>query len=71
MIEVSKANSSDPNITYNVDSVTTLETIGDESIDLIVSNYVIQDTPDYESAFKVRTKFTFLLISSNRHSQEY
>lgn len=56
MIEVSKANSTEDiysGIDYHVDSTSTLETIEDNSIDIILSNYVIQDAPDYEGAFQV------------------
>jgi 2-polyprenyl-3-methyl-5-hydroxy-6-metoxy-1,4-benzoquinol methylase len=42
MIEVSKANSANLEIDYHEDSVTTLQTIPDSSVDFIISNYVIQ-----------------------------
>lgn len=35
------------------DSITELKTIEDNSVDLIVSNYVLMDTPDLESVVKV------------------
>eukprot|EP01114_Cavostelium_apophysatum_P004566 TRINITY_DN1486_c0_g2_i1.p1 TRINITY_DN1486_c0_g2~~TRINITY_DN1486_c0_g2_i1.p1 ORF type:complete len:276 (+),score=55.11 TRINITY_DN1486_c0_g2_i1:158-985(+) len=35
---------------YRVDSVTCLETVGSESVDAIVSNYVLMDAPDLEGA---------------------
>jgi ubiquinone/menaquinone biosynthesis C-methylase UbiE len=35
------------------DSVTELKTIEDNSIDLIISNYVLMDTPDLDSVLKV------------------
>jgi hypothetical protein len=42
MIAVAKTNSSNFEIDYHEDSVTSLKTIEDDSVDFIVSNYVIQ-----------------------------
>jgi SAM-dependent methyltransferase len=40
-------------IEIHQDSVTELKTLKDNSIDLIVSNYVLMDTPDLDSVIKV------------------
>ena len=42
-------------IDARVDSITELRTIGDESVDLIVNNYVLMDTPFYQDAIQVWT----------------
>jgi len=39
-----------PQIDFRVDSCTGLHTIGDASFDLLISNYVLMDTPDLEGA---------------------
>ncbi len=39
-------------ITFNVDSASELRTIKDESMDLIISNYVLMDLPDLDGAVK-------------------
>jgi SAM-dependent methyltransferase len=39
-------------IDARVDSITELRTIGDESVDLIVNNYVLMDTPFYQDAIQ-------------------
>lgn len=40
-------------IEINQDSVTELKTIADRSIDIIISNYVLMDTPDLDGILKV------------------
>lgn len=50
MIAIAKA--TDPTGDFRVDSVSTLETFADEEFDMIVSNYVLMDTPDLEGAAK-------------------
>ena len=40
-------------IEIHQDSITELKTIEDHSIDLIISNYVVMDTPDLDSVIKV------------------
>lgn len=42
MIEVAQANDQTSACEYRVDSVTTLQTVSDATVDLIISNYVIQ-----------------------------
>lgn len=44
MIEIARAKS--PALDFRVDSCTSLSTIPDSSIDLVISNYVMMDTPD-------------------------
>ena len=46
-------------IEIHQDSVTELKTIKDHSIDLIISNYVLMDTPDLDSVIKVILLLTF------------
>jgi SAM-dependent methyltransferase len=46
MIEIARARN--PGIDFRVDSVSELSTAGDARFDLVVSNYVIMDTPDLE-----------------------
>ncbi|UJR16008.1 hypothetical protein I4U23_002923 [Adineta vaga] len=50
-------------ITINHDSVTELKSIEDNSIDLIIANYVLMDTPDLELVIKA---FERVLKSSGR-----
>jgi ubiquinone/menaquinone biosynthesis C-methylase UbiE len=53
MIQIARAKA--PEIDFRVESCSDLASIGDESIDVIVSNYVLMDTPDLEgtmSAFR-------------------
>lgn len=50
MIEIARAKS--PHIDFRVDSCTVLETIGDESVDLLVANYVLMDTPDLDGTLQ-------------------
>ena len=45
------------------DSITELKSIEDNSIDLIISNYVVMDTPDLDSVIKA---FNRVLKSSGR-----
>lgn len=40
-------------IVYAQDSITELKSIGDSTIDLIISNYVLMDTPELELVVKV------------------
>lgn len=40
-------------IEIHQDSVTELKTVKDQSIDLIITNYVLMDTPDLDSVIKV------------------
>ena len=40
-------------IEIHQDSVTELKTIADQSIDLIITNYVLMDTPDLDAVIKV------------------
>ena len=42
------------------DSVTELKSVKDNSIDLIISNYVLMDTPDLDSVIKVIDLFLYL-----------
>ena len=49
-------------IEIHQDSVTELKTIADHSIDLIISNYVIMDTPDLDSVVKVSLSFIHFYI---------
>ncbi len=44
MIEIAKADH--PALDFRVDSCSELRTVADASIDLVISNYVIMDTPD-------------------------
>ena len=46
------------------DSITELKTIEDNSIDLIVSNYVLMDTPHLDSVIKVNEFFFFFFFFS-------
>ena len=50
MIAIARA--TDPTGDFRVDSVSALETIADEEFDMIVSNYVLMDTPDLEGVVK-------------------
>ena len=50
MIKIAKTKYSQ--IDFRVDSCTTLETIDDESIDMVLSNYVFMDSPNLEGAVK-------------------
>lgn len=63
-------------IDARVDSITELRTIGDESVDLIVNNYVLMDTPFYQDAIQVWTLQphlcrSLLLTLACRRSIEY
>lgn len=40
-------------VQFNHDSITELKTVQDNSIDLIISNYVLMDTPDLDAVLKV------------------
>lgn len=46
MLEIARAKS--PDIDFRLDSCSTLGTVEDASIDVLVSNYVLMDTPDLE-----------------------
>ncbi len=46
------ATASYPAVTFRVDSVSELRTVGDAEIDVIVSNYVLMDTPDLGAALR-------------------
>lgn len=46
MVEIARAKSAD--IDFRVDSCCTLSTVDDASIDVLVSNYVLMDTPNLE-----------------------
>lgn len=48
MIAIARA--SYPGIAFRVDSVSELSTIGDGEVDVVVSNYVLMDTPELEEA---------------------
>jgi len=48
MIAIARAAS--PEIDFRVDSCSQLATIEDDSVDLVVSNYVLMDTPDLDAA---------------------
>jgi SAM-dependent methyltransferase len=48
MIEI--AHDKAPHLDFRVDSCSELATIPDESIDLVVANYVLMDTPDLDGA---------------------
>ncbi len=47
---IAAARKNHPGLDFRVDSCSTLETVETGSIDLIVSNYVLMDTPDLESS---------------------
>ncbi len=46
MIEIARANG--PGIDFRVDSCSQLKTVSDASIDLVIANYVLMDTPDLD-----------------------
>ena len=46
MIEI--ASSKDPDIDFRVDSCSDLVTVDDTSVDMVIANYVLMDTPDLE-----------------------
>lgn len=48
MIELARA--AHPDLDFRVDSISRLDTVADGTIDLIVSNYVLMDTPELEAA---------------------
>jgi len=50
MVEISR--SKDPEIDFQVDSVDELVTVDDESVDLVIANYVLMDCGDLEGATK-------------------
>jgi ubiquinone/menaquinone biosynthesis C-methylase UbiE len=50
MIEVARAQS--PGIDFRVDSCSELSTIPDSAFDLLVSNYVLMDTPDLDGTLR-------------------
>lgn len=47
---------------FAVDSVTTLATVPSESVDLIVSNYVLMDTPDLAGCAQVESPVVFSIL---------
>jgi len=50
MIEVARARA--PGLDFRVDSCSDLATVGSGTIDLVVSNYVLMDTPELEEALR-------------------
>ncbi len=50
MIRVAQSKPNAESIVYAVDSISTLSTLDDQSVDLIVANYVLMDTPDLDKA---------------------
>lgn len=50
MIKIAHANA--PDIDFRVDTCSTLATMNDNSMDLVVSNYVLMDTPDLDETVK-------------------
>ncbi len=48
MIEIARAKAGD--LDFRVDSCSELATVGDGSMDMVISNYVLMDTPDLEAA---------------------
>ena len=50
MIEIAHAKA--PNIDYRVDSCSVLGTVDDGSIDIVIANYVLMDTPDLDETMK-------------------
>lgn len=58
MIEIARerAGENPHHVDFRIDSTSSLETIQDESIDIVISNYVLMDLPDLENA----------LLESNR-----
>lgn len=50
MIRVAQSKPGADSIAYVVDSISTLTTLEDQSVDLIVANYVLMDTPDLDKA---------------------
>ena len=50
MIEIARSKS--PQISFRVDSCSELKTVDDGSIDLVIANYVLMDTPDLSGAIK-------------------
>ncbi len=50
MIQV--AQSKAPSMDFRIDSCNELKTVADSSIDMIISNYVLMDTPDLEGTMK-------------------
>ncbi len=50
MIQIAKEKTS--NIDFRVDSCSELRTVGDASVDMIIANYVLMDTPDLEGSMK-------------------
>lgn len=55
-------------IEIHQDSITELKTIEDQSIDLIISNYVVMDTPDLDSVIKVNLPFLSFAFDINPFS---
>lgn len=46
------ARSKAPHIDFRIDSCSTLRTVADRSIDIVISNYVLMDTPDLTKTVK-------------------
>ncbi len=68
MIEISRNKS--PQIDYRVDSCSELKTIESDSIDLVIANYVIMDTPNLEATIEhffrvLKSKACAVLIFSH------
>jgi ubiquinone/menaquinone biosynthesis C-methylase UbiE len=49
---IAVARSKAPHIDFRVDPCSELATVSDDSIDLVVANYVLMDTPDLEGALR-------------------
>jgi ubiquinone/menaquinone biosynthesis C-methylase UbiE len=50
MIEIARSKA--PQISFQVDSCSELKTVDDGSVDLVIANYVLMDTPDLTRAIK-------------------
>ena len=50
MIEIARANA--PLIDFRVDSCSSLETVEDCSVNLVIANYVLMDTPDLDGTMR-------------------
>jgi len=50
MIEIARSKA--PQISFQVDSCSELKTVDDGSVDLVIANYVLMDTPDLNGAIK-------------------
>jgi ubiquinone/menaquinone biosynthesis C-methylase UbiE len=53
MIRIARENNlNESNLSFEVDNISTLESVAENSIDIIVSNYVLMDVPDLKGALK-------------------